>query len=150
MNCICTVSSERCVEDGAATLQPEESACQMYMYYVFRGMPQATCRGQGCRLATKRKRVTCICIMSSERCAAGHVSGTGLSPDYRKKARHMYVYYVFRALCPRPRVEVRAVAVLPVPLRDLPAWRGADRVHQMPQRGGHRAASRDLHHTVSG
>ena len=55
----------------------------MYLYYVFTVVPQATCGGQGCRL---RKCPTCMCIMSSERCAPGHVSRSGLSPCYQKKA----------------------------------------------------------------
>ena len=58
----------------------------------------------------RASNVSVLCLHS---CAPGHVSRTGLSPCYQKKARLMYLYYVFRALCRRPRVEDRAVALLP-------------------------------------
>ena len=86
MNCICTVSSERCVEDGAATLQPEESTSHVSVLCLQSAVRQATCREHGCRRPTRRMHAICICIISSERCAPGHVSRSGLSLCYQKNA----------------------------------------------------------------
>ena len=69
MNCICTVSSERCVEDGAATLQPKESTSHVSVLCLQSAVRQATCREHGCRRATRKMHAICICIISSERCA---------------------------------------------------------------------------------
>ena len=83
MNCICTVSSKRCVEDGAATLQPEESTSHVSVLCLQSAVRQATCREHGCRRPTRKMHAICICIISSERCAPGHVSRSGLSPCYQ-------------------------------------------------------------------
>ena len=98
-------------------------------------------RNGASRKPDKGKKVClkCICIMSSERCVPGHVSRTGLSPcfqcpygtyqpDEGEKVCLMYLYYVVRALCPRPRLENRVVALVSVSLWDLPARRGGESV----------------------
>ena len=72
-------------------------------------MPQATYREQGCHRAFS-------------------VPMGPASPDEGEKVCLMYLYYVFRALCPRPRLENRVVAVLSVPIRNLPARRGGESV----------------------
>ena len=66
VKCICTMSSQLCprprVEVRAVALESAPRVCVLCLQSA---VPQATCRGRGCRRATRRKHVSVLCLQSA-------------------------------------------------------------------------------------